>query len=270
MSDEERERPRKAADAGSLDLWYRLAGLYSRAASTRGRSARLGFTVTLVAGALVLLSAPLFGTGWAGPFAPLIPVFLGLATGLGMYFSERTELRRREASLVAALGERGLDARRPGSRGLDAYYDAQLILLRSEYEYLLERDAGRSARLFEDSFGFTPEDPFETGPLNVRPDTERMAELRRRWERRMEMRRGTREAPSVGLREDVAYRFYPREMTVGTERVVREAYILISKRLIELRYGKGLTKQRFHEAPESVRRRIRRDLAEYEALFHPK
>jgi hypothetical protein len=32
----------------------------------------------------------------------------------------------------------------------------RLVLLRSEYEYLLTRGARKACRLFEESFGFTP------------------------------------------------------------------------------------------------------------------
>jgi hypothetical protein len=113
------------------------------------------------------------------------------------------------------LEDRGLDAGRPARDGLGAYYDAQLILLRSEYEYLRLRGATKSARLLKDSFGFTPEDPFETGPLNVAPDTEEMRLLRERWERRIAARRQHgMEPPALGPREDSAYRVFPREMTV--------------------------------------------------------
>ncbi|MGI8650865.1 MAG: hypothetical protein ACR2KW_10900 [Rubrobacter sp.] len=244
----------------ALRLWYDLSRLYSRAASTAGRSARLGFTVTLIAGALVLLSAPLFGTGWVGPFAPLIPLVLGLVSGFGMFLAERTAMRRRESSLAAALADFGLDAGRPGANGLAAYYDAQLILLRSEYEYLLEKKARRSARLFEASFGFTPEDEFRAGPLDVLPDSPGIAALRERWERRMTT--GRERAPEVGLREDRAYRFYPREMTIGAERVVREAYLTISLDLARNRYGV----LDFAAAPQSLRSRIEREAEEYRRL----
>ncbi len=246
------------------ELWYSLGRLYSRAESARRRATRLGFTATLLSGAAVLISAPLFGVFWLGAYAPAIPALAGLAAGFGMFTVERASMRKREASLRDALAKKGLDASRPGRGGLSAYYDAQLILLRSEYEYLLEKGAKRSARLFEESFGFTPEDPFETGPLNVMTDTDGMHELRARWERRLSMRRERGILPpGTGLREDMAYRVFPREMTVRAERAAREAYLTISRGLIRSRYGRNPEKS---GASEETKSRIRRDLAEYEEL----
>jgi hypothetical protein len=247
-------------DGETLALWYELGRLYSGAGGGGQRATKLGFTVVCVVGALVLLSAPLFGTAWAGPFAPAIPVAAGLLSGGGLFFRERSRLRRRADVLRRMLAERGLDAERPAREGLGAYYDAQLILLRSEYEYLRLRGAEKMARIFEESFGFTPEDPFETGPLNVAPDTEGMRLLRGRWERRIAMRteRGM-EPPALGLREDIAYRVFPREMTVPAELAVRRAYLGISRKLLIERYGQG-------PVPEALRRRVERDLSEYAAL----
>jgi hypothetical protein len=247
-------------DEETLALWYELGRLYSGAGGGGQRATKLGFTVVCVVGALVLLSAPLFGTAWAGPFAPAIPVAAGLLSGGGLFFREWSRLRRRAGVLRRMLAERGLDAERPAREGLGAYYDAQLILLRSEYEYLRLRGAEKMARIFEESFGFTPEDPFETGPLNVAPDTEGMRLLRERWERRIAMRteRGM-EPPALGLREDIAYRVFPREMTVPAELAVRRAYLGISRKLLIERYGQG-------PVPEALRRRVERDLSEYAAL----
>lgn len=225
---------------------------------------RLGFTATLLSGALVLLSAPLIGVSWAGPFAPAIPVFLGLLSGFGMFGAERGVMRKRETSIEAALSGRGLEARRPAKHGLSAYYDAQLVLLRSEYEYLLLRGAVRGARLFEEAFGFTPEDHFETGPLNVALDSDGIKELRERWERRLSMRRERgMYPPEMGLREDRAYRVFPREMTVSAERAAREAYLAISRAVIRNRYGRDPLGK---SLPDALRRRIERDLREYEKL----
>jgi hypothetical protein len=219
-----------------------------------------------VVGALVLLSAPLVGTGWAGPFAPAIPVVAGLLSGGGMFLHERWRLRRRVGVLRRMLAERGFDAERPARDGLGAYYDAQLILLRSEYEYLRLRGAERSAVLFERSFGFTPEDPFETGPLNVAPDTEEMRLLRGRWERRLAARRQRGvEPPALGLREDSAYRVFPREMTVPAELATRRAYLTISRELLRERYGRD-PRKRVGPMPEVLRRRVERDLDEYASL----
>ncbi len=188
-------QPGRTPDEESLALWYALGRLYSGAWGGGHRAAKLGFTVVCVTGALVLLSAPLFGTAWAGPFAPAIPVAAGLVSGGGLYLWERTRLRRRGEALRRALAERGFDTDHPAREGLGAYYDAQLILLRSEYEFVRSRGtkrALRSARLLEASFGFTPEDGFECGPLNVAPDAPETRALKERWEARLAARRGLR------------------------------------------------------------------------------
>ena len=117
--------------------------------------------------------------------------------------------------------------------------------------------------LFEDAFGFTPEDPFETGPLNVVPDTEAMGALRERWERRLAGRRQHGiEPPALGLREDLAYRVFPREMTVPAELATRRAYLNISRELLHKRYGRDPRKK----AEPVLRRRVERDLDEYAAI----
>src|SRR5215204_1383050 len=262
------QRPRTpaASDEETLALWYELGRLYSESGGGGQRATKLGFTVVCTAGALVLLSAPLFGTAWAGPFAAAIPVAAGLLSGGGLFLRQRSRLRRRAGILRTRLAERGLDAGRPARDGLGAYYDAQLVLLRSEYEYLLARGAHKTARLFEESFGFTPEDPFETGPLNVAPDTAEMRTLRGRWERRIySKRQHGREPPALGLREDLVYRVFPREMTVPVELSMRWAYLGISRRLILERYGGGAG-EKPHLVSEALRQRVERDLIEYDAL----
>jgi hypothetical protein len=239
--------------------------LYAVAGENRRRAAREGFVVAFVTAALVLLSAPLFGTSWAGPFAPLIPVTAGLLFGGGSLGWRRAKFFERREALRRALAAQGEDVERPTAGGLGAYYDAQLVLLRSEYEFLRSRATRRallSARLFEASFGFTPEDGFECGPLNVAPDTPKMRALRERWDARLSARRSLGEAPPpLGLREDEHYRVFPREMTVPAELATRSAYLAISHRLLRKRYGK-----RLGAASEEVRRRAERDLREYRAL----
>jgi hypothetical protein len=258
--------PVRTPDEKVLALWYELGGLYSGAGGGGQRATKLGFPVVCVVGALVLLSAPLFGTAWAGPFAPAIPLAAGLLSGGGLFLWGRSRLRRRAGVLRRMLAERGLDAGRPAREGLGAYYDVQLILLRSEYEYLRLRGARKTARLFEESFGFTPEDPFETGPLNVAPDTEGMRLLRERWERRLAARRQHgMEPPALGWREDFAYRIFPREMTVPAELATRRAYLGISRKLLLKRYGQNPSKKT-DPMPEALRRRVERDLGEYAAL----
>ena len=262
------QRPRTPApaDGDTLALWYELGYLYAESAGGGQRATKLGFAVTCVVGALVLLSVPVFGTAWAGPFAAVIPVAAGVLSGGGLLLRRRAKLRHRTAVLEKRLAERGLDGRRPAREGLGAYYDAQLILLRSEYEYLRARDATGAARRFEESFGFTPEDPFETGPLNMVPDTKEMRGLRDRWERRISSKRQHgMEPPPLGPREDSAYRVFPREMTVPVELSMRRAYLGISRRLILERYG-GDAAEELHLIPEVLRQRVERDLLEYEVL----
>lgn len=256
-----------------LALWHELGRLYAAAEGGWNRAAMLGFTTVLVVGALVLTSGFFFGTGWAGtPASPgtaltaaAVPVVVGLFAGGGLLLWERIRRARRRGAAERALAEMGLDPRRPARDGLAAYYDAQLVLLRSEYEYLRCRGARKTARIFEESFGFTPEDPFEAGPLNVAPDTEGMRRLRERWERRLAMRRAREmEAPVLGMREDLAYRVFPREMTVLVELSVRSAYLTISCDLLRRRYGRNPTKNAGQT--EGLRARIERDLAEHAAL----
>jgi hypothetical protein len=259
--------PERTPEEETLALWYELGHLYSGAGGDGQRATKLGFTVVCVVGALVLLSAPLFGTVWAGPFAPAIPVAAGILSSGGLFVRERSRLRRRAGVLRRMLAERGLALERPTRDGLGAYYDAQLVLLRSEYEYLRLRTAEKTARLFEDVFGFTPEDTFETGPLNVAPDTEEMRLLRERWERRLAARRRHgMEPPALGLREDLAYHVFPREMTVPAELGMRRAYLNISRELLLKRYGRDPSKKTDPPIPEALRRRVERDLGEYAAL----
>jgi len=247
-------------DEETLALWYELGRAYSEAGGGGRRAWKLGLAVVCGVGALVLLSAPVFGTAWAGPLAPVIPIAAGLVCGGGTFLRRR--LRNRVGIVQGLLAEKGLDASRPARDGLGAYYDAQLVLLRSEYEYLSSRGAGKSTRLFEESFGFTPEDPFEAGPLGVLPDTEELRALRNRWEDRISSRkeRGA-QPPGLGLREDSAYRVFPREMTVPVELSTRRAYLEISTRLLVGRYGRGPD-----AVPAPLRRRAERDRREYEAL----
>src|SRR5918993_3324777 len=234
----QRSRTPDTRDEKNLTLWYEMGRLYAESGGGAQRATKFGFASVCTAGALVLLSAPVFGTAWAGPFAAAIPVAAGLVSGGGLFLRQRSRLRRRTDAVRKRLAERGLDAGRPARDGLGAYYDAQLVLLRSEYEYLLVRDADSAARLFETTFGFTPEDSFETGPLNVAPDTPEMLELRGRWERRIHFRKQHgMEPPALGPREEIAYRVFPREMTVPAELSMRRAYLEISRRLILDRYG---------------------------------
>src|ERR671921_732466 len=259
-------RPSLTPTSDASGLWYELGRLYAAAGEHRRRAVREGFGVAFMTAALVFLSAPLFGTSWAGPFAALVPVATGLLFGGGSLGWRRAEFTERRKALCQALAAQDEDAERPTSSGLGAYYDVQLVLLRSEYEFLKKRGTRRallSASLFEASFGFTPEDGFECGPLNVAPDTLRMRNLRERWDARLAARRMSlgETPPPLGLREDAHYRVFPREMTVPAELATRSAYLAISQRLLCERYGK-----RLGAASEEFRRRAERDLREYRAL----
>jgi hypothetical protein len=262
----QRRRSPAATDEETLALWYELGRLYSESGGGGQRATKLGSTIVCAAGALVLLSAPAFGTAWAGPFAAAILVAAGMLSEGGLFLRQRSRFRRRTDVLRRLLAERGLDANRPTREGLRAYYDAQLLLLRSEYEYLWARDATKTTRHFEESFGFTKEDPCETGHLNVAPDTPEMRALRGRWERRIYSKRqhGV-EPPALGPREDLAYRIFPREMTVPVELSMRRAYLGISRRLILQRYG-GDPGEKPPLIPEALKSRVERDPREYDAL----
>lgn len=269
---------RRGPDEEALDLWYALGRLYAKAGGRGWPATRAGITAVCVTGALVLLSAPIFGTGWAGeaPVAVaalpvLIPVAAGLlAGGLPLAYNRGLTLRR-QSSLRRGLARRGADPRRPTTDGLHAYYDAQLVLLRSEYAALLHTPgprARRKARMLEMSFGFTPEDPFESGPLSVLPDTPQARALRGLWESRLYLysRRGET-PPALGLGDDLAYRVFPREMTVPTELATRTAYLAISCDLLYRRYGRApLARIETAEGRGETYRRARRDLAEYERI----
>jgi hypothetical protein len=259
-----RSSPTPAGDV--FGLWYELGRLYAAAGEDARRARTEGFIITLMAAAQVLLSAPLFGTSWAGPFATLIPIAAGLLFGGVSFCWRRVMFFRRREALRRALAAEDEDVERPAARGLDAYYDAQLILLRSEYEFLRIRGTKRallSARLFEASFGFTPEDEFECGPLNVAPDSPGMRDLRERWNARLASSRALGKAPpALGLREDAHYRVFPREMTVPAELATRSAYLAISCGLLRERYGK----RPGAAAPEKIRHRSERDLGEYAAI----
>lgn len=260
----------------SLGLWYELGRVYAGAGGRGWQAARLGFTVACVTGALVLLSGFFFGTAWTGDTAPLLsaaPVIVPVVAGLlawGVPFSlNRVHTFRRQQALWRRLTELGEDPRRPTAGGLGAYYDAQLVLLRSEYDVLRKGKDGRSRRdagMLEAAFGFRPEDPFETGPLNVAPDTEGLRSLRRRWEERLKERRERGvESPALGLKEDLAYRVFPREMTVPLELATRGAYLSISCELLYGRYGRKPVERTRRESGE-LGRRAERDLREYGAL----
>lgn len=273
-----RDFHRRGPDAETLGLWYALGRVYARAGGRGWPATRVGITAVCVTGALVLLSAPIFGTGWAGE-APgvaaalpvLIPVAAGLLAGGLPLACNRGLTLRRQSSLRRALAQRGADPRRPAKDGLHAYYDAQLILLRSEYEALLHTPgprARRKARMLEASFGFAPEDPFESGPLSVLPDTPQAQALRGLWESRLYLhsRRGET-PPALGLGDDLAYRVFPREMTVPAEIATRTAYLAISCDLLYRRYGREpLGKIEMAEGRGETYRRARRDLAEYERI----
>lgn len=246
-----------------------MGRLYSGSEGAANRATMLGFTVVCAAAVLVLLSGYFFGTGWAGPklqgalAVALLPVVVGLLSGGVIFGRERIKQRRRHEALEGALAVKGQDAGRPARDGLHAYYDAQLVLLRSEYELLMLRGSGSTARLFEETFGFAREDPFETGPLNARPDSEELRRLRERWERRISSRRERGiEHPLMGLKEDSTYRVFPRDMTVPVELATRNAYLTISCGLIEKRYGK----KPLEKAPAGLRRRIQRDLGEHATI----
>src|ERR671916_1674865 len=104
-------------DEEVLALWYGLGRAYSEAGDGGRRAWKLGFTVVCAVGALVLLSAPVFGTAWAGPFAPAIPIAAGLVCGGGAFLRGRLRLRRRVGGRVKAPLEAGLGGPPPAGGG---------------------------------------------------------------------------------------------------------------------------------------------------------
>lgn len=265
-------------DEEKLELWYALGKLYARAGGRGWPATRVGVTVVCVTGALVLLSAPVFGTAWIsgapGPVAALpvlIPILSGLLAGGAPLAYNRVHTLIRQTSLRRALAHRGADPRRPTAEGLGAYYDDQLILLRSEYEALLHTPgprARRKARMLRLSFGFAPEDPFESGPLSLRPDSPQIRALRGLWESRLYLdRRKGVELPALSFGDDLAYRVFPREMTVPAEFATRTAYLAISCDMLHRRYGYSpLKRLESSEGRGETYRRAERDLAEYERI----
>src|SRR3712207_3138935 len=111
------ERTPAHTDEETLALWYELGRAYAEAGGGGRRAWKLGLTVVCAAGALVLLSAPIFGTAWAGPFAPVIPLVAGLACGGGTFLRGRLRLRRRVGALRRSLAGRGVDGSRAGRGG---------------------------------------------------------------------------------------------------------------------------------------------------------
>jgi hypothetical protein len=97
-------RPSPTPTGEASGLWYELGRLYAAAGEDRRRTVREGFVVAFVTAALVLLSAPLFGTSWAGPVAALIPVATGLLFGGGSLGWRRAKFFERREALRRALG----------------------------------------------------------------------------------------------------------------------------------------------------------------------
>src|SRR5215212_3601522 len=100
-----------AADEETLALWYELGRLYGESGGGGQRATKLGFAVVCVVGALVLLSAPVFGTAWAGPFAAVIPVAGEAAAPYGRSREAACGTRPRRATTSSGRARRVL--RRP-------------------------------------------------------------------------------------------------------------------------------------------------------------
>jgi hypothetical protein len=104
----------------AFGLWYELGRLYAAAGEDARRATTEGFIITLVTAAQILLSTPLFGTSWAGPFAALIPIAAGLFFGGVSFWWRRVKFSKRREALRRALTAEGEDAERPAAGGLDA------------------------------------------------------------------------------------------------------------------------------------------------------
>src|ERR671910_788300 len=91
------QRPRTPAAENEEDLalWYEWGRLCREAGGSAQRATKLGLASICATGALVLLSAPVFGTAWAGPFAAVIPVAAGVLSGGGLFLRRRGEPRGR-------------------------------------------------------------------------------------------------------------------------------------------------------------------------------
>ena len=97
---------RPTPDAEILVLWYELGKLYARTAEDARRACMGGFAAVCATAALVLLSALLFGTTWAGPFAPAIPILAGLLAGSSSFGWQRIRFAKKRNALRQALAGR--------------------------------------------------------------------------------------------------------------------------------------------------------------------
>lgn len=236
------------------------------------RATMASFTVVCAVGVLVLLSGYYFGTAWVpgtvmgAVGAAVLPVVVGVVSGAMHFGWERVKINTEHERLSHTLSDKGEDSKRPTRNGLYAYHDAQLVRLRSDYELLLQQGSKTTARLFADTFGFTPEDGFETGPLGVTPGSESLRLVREQWERRISMRRKRDIAqPALGVWEDSQYGVFPRRMTTSAELETRQSYLKVSSDRIKSRHGKNPLAQD-EGAPSELRKRIERDLGERAAL----
>src|SRR3712207_7539542 len=111
------ERTPALFDEETLALWYELGQAYGEAGGGGWRAWKLGLTVVCAAGALVLLSAPVFGSAWAGPFAPVIPPVAGGGPAGGAVLPGRGRARARGRGRPRSDPARARDVPPPGGGG---------------------------------------------------------------------------------------------------------------------------------------------------------
>jgi hypothetical protein len=145
------------------------------------------------------------------------------ARSLGAYRSFRRVLERS-----------GLDPYRPSRNGLGVYADDQLLALRSRYE---SARRPKVRRLFERVFGFSPEDSFHSGPLNVRPGTFEMDALRVEWETNLILANAETLPPRIGWWMESRRQLLPRNPDEARRIMFALRYTRDSVRKLKLRYG---------------------------------
>ncbi|TCJ19996.1 hypothetical protein E0L93_03355 [Rubrobacter taiwanensis] len=161
-------------------------------------------------------------------------IAFGLLVALGGWSIWLAGSLRDYASFRRVLERSGLDARRPTLDGLGVYSDEQLLALRSRYENA-RRPAVR--RLFERLFGFSRDDSFRSGPLNVRPGTFEMDNLRVEWEANLILLNAGSKPPEVGWWLESRMELLPRNPDETRKIMFALRYTRDSVRALKLRYG---------------------------------
>lgn len=221
--------------------WESLASACSPPLTRLGAFLLVAFAVFTAASTGVTLFYTLLGTRpEAVGQSALVPqgAFQASATfsitlGLGGYLIWLLRSLRFYEAFSEVLRRRGLDPKRPTTRGLRAYSDEQLLALRSRYENLKE---GRLKDLFEAMFGFHAEDSFALGPLSVLPGTFEMSALRVEWETYLILR-STEPLPEISWWTEGRYSLLPRQADETRLLAYALSYTQDSVRVLKRRYG---------------------------------